>query len=398
MTLIEAVDRIEPARLEDPTGPIADVVAELKAAAAVLGSRLHPTTAANLADLVRIMNTYYSNLIEGQDTRPRDIERALAGDLDDDEGRRNRQLEATAHVRVQSEIDAMARDGRLDEPAAATFVAWLHKEFYRDAPEAMLKIEGAGRSFLMVPGEWRSAPEHDVQVGEHLPPSSERVADFMMHFEKRYCMSTMGAAGKVMAIPAAHHRLNFIHPFPDGNGRVSRLMSHAMAHKAGIGAHGLWSVSRGLARGLESRGDYKRMMAHADMQRQGDLDGRGNLSERALVDFILWFLKVCLDQVKFMTGLFELDVLSKRLKRLVELDTNLKPESARLLEEALMRGEFDRGEAERITGQPERSARRILNDVIAKGLLASDTPKGPVSLRFPASSLEVLFPRLYPET
>jgi Fic family protein len=398
MTLIEAVDRIEPARLEAPTGEIADVIAELTAAAAVLGRALHPRTGANLADLVRIMNTFYSNLIEGHDTRPRDIERALAGELDADEGRRNLQLEAAAHVRVQSEIDARAREGRLEEPAAASFIAWLHSEFYRDAPEAMLKIEGAGRSFLMVAGAWRNAPEHDVAVGRHAPPSSERVDDFMSHFEQRFRFTSMGAAAKVMAIPAAHHRLNFIHPFPDGNGRVSRLMSHAMAHKAGIGAHGLWSVSRGLARGLESRGEYKRMMDHADMPRQGDLDGRGPLSQRALSEFVLWFLKVCLDQVTFMTSLFELDVLSKRLRRLVEIDLDLRPEAGRLLEEALMRGEFDRGEAARITGQPERTARRILNDVANKGLLASDTPKGPVSLRFPASSLEVLFPRLYPET
>jgi Fic family protein len=54
---------------------------------------------------------------------------------------------------------------------------------------------------------------------------------------------------------------------------VSRLMSHAMAAVAGIGARGLWSVSRGLARGLESRTDYKRMMDFADTPRQGDLDG-----------------------------------------------------------------------------------------------------------------------------
>ena len=76
---LESVSRIEPARLEEPTGPIADAIAELAAAAATLGKALHPRTAAHLADLVRIMNTYYSNLIEGHDTRPRDIERALAG-------------------------------------------------------------------------------------------------------------------------------------------------------------------------------------------------------------------------------------------------------------------------------------------------------------------------------
>ena len=58
-------------------------------------------------------------------------------------------------------------------------------------------------------------------------------------------------------------------------------MSHAMGLSAGIGASGLWSVSRGLARGLNSRQEYKQMMDHADMVRQGDLDGRGNLSQGA---------------------------------------------------------------------------------------------------------------------
>jgi len=176
---------------------------------------------------------------------------------------------------------------------------------------------------------------------------------------------------------------------------VSRLMSHAMAHTAGIGAHGLWSVSRGLARGLESRSEYKQMMDYADTPRQNDLDGRGNLSLRALKEFTLWFLKVCLDQVTFMSGLFEIEALAGRFKKYVAQSKTLKPESSRLLEEALMRGEYDRGEAARITGLPERSARRVLNDVVAEGLLASPTQKGPVSLRFPTDSLEVFFPRFY---
>jgi len=396
MTEIEAVDRIEPARLENPTAPIADAVAELTAAAARLGHALHPRTAANLAELVRIMNTYYSNLIEGHNTRPRDIERALAGELDRDEGRRNLQLEAAAHVRVQAEIDRMAAAGELPEPASADFILWLHREFYREAPEAMLRVQGAGRTFTMVPGEWRSRPEHDVAVGRHVPPSSDRVADFMAHFEARFRLDRLGKAAQVMAIAAAHHRLNYIHPFPDGNGRVSRLMSHAMAHKAGVGAHGLWAVSRGLARGLASRGEYKQMMDHADMPRQGDLDGRGNLSERALAEFIVWFLRVCVDQVKFMADIFELNALSGRLRVFVERN-DLRPEAARLLDETLVRGEIDRGEAARITGLPERTARRVLNELVKLGLLGSDTPKGRVSLRFPMSALETLFPRLYPE-
>lgn len=394
---METVERIEPARLEDLPEAISDVVAELSAAAAKLGHALNPQTAANLAGLVRIMNTYYSNLIEGHNTRPRDIARAIDGNFDNDETRRNLQIEAAAHVRVQSEIDAMALENRLPEPASVDFILWLHREFYRDAAPEMLRIQGAGTEFTMQPGIWRSKSEHDVAVGRHQPPSSARVEASMTYFAQRYRFERLGKSARITAIPAAHHRFNYIHPFPDGNGRVSRLMSHAMAHLAGIGAHGLWSVSRGLARGLAGPGDYKRMMDHADMPRQGDLDGRGNLSQRALNEYVLWFLQVCLDQITFMTSLFEIETLAQRMRHLVERSEQLKPEAARLLEEALIRGQFDRGEVPRITGLPERTARRVFNDVIAVGLLASDTPKGPVSLRFPFDTLDVLFPRLFPE-
>jgi Fic family protein len=139
------------------------------------------------------------------------------------------------------------------------------------------------------------------------------------------------------------------------------------------------------------------LMDHADMPRQGDLDGRGNLSERALADFVHWFLKVAIDQVTFMSGLFELRTLGERLNRFVERSGVLRPEAKGLLQEALIRGEFERGAAARVTGLPERSARRVLNDVVNQGLLASDTPKGPLSLRFPAVAIDILFPQLFPE-
>jgi Fic family protein len=394
---VENVSCIEPARLENPSEAVADLVAELSATSAKLGRSLHPLTAANLAELVRIMNTYYSNLIEGHDTRPRDIERALAGEFDRDQGRRNLQIEARAHVRVQTQIDRMGAEDRLPEPASADFLRWLHEEFYQDAPEAMLRVRGAGREFTMLPGEWRSRPEQDVAVGRHVPPSSDRVEDLMRYFADRYQFDPMGKAGRVIAMAAAHHRFNYIHPFPDGNGRVSRLMSHAMAWKADIAAHGLWSISRGLARGLASRGEYKEMMDLADTPRQGDVDGRGNLSQRALIDFIVWFLRVAIDQVTFMSNLFDLNNLTKRLHAFVA-QRDLRPEADRLLDEALVRGEIERGEASRITRLPERSARRVLNQLVNDGILASVTPKGAVSLRFPAHSLEALFPRLYPHT
>lgn len=393
---VESGQRIEPARLENPPEGVADAAAELAAASAKLGRALHPRTAANLTDLVRIMNTYYSNLIEGHDTRPRDIERALAGEFDQNEGRRTLQVEAAAHVRVQSEVDRIGAVGALPEPASPEFIRWLHREFYREAPEPMRRISGVGREFMMTPGDWRSRPEHDVAVGRHQPPSSARVDDVMRYFAERYRFDRMGRAGRIIAMAAAHHRFNYIHPFPDGNGRVSRLMSHAMAWHADIAAHGLWSISRGLLRGLESRTEYKQMMDLADTPRQDDFDGRGNLSERALIRFVTWFLRVALDQVAFMSELFDLDNLANRLRTFIARQERFKSEAAALLEQALIRGEIERGEASRITGLPVRTAQRLLNDLVGEGLFASATPKGPVSLRFPAHTLETLFPRLYP--
>jgi Fic family protein len=392
---LESPQRIEPALLEFAPPRVGDLIAEISATSARLTGALNPRTAASLAQLVRIMNAYYSNLIEGHNTHPADIVRALAGDFAADELRRNLQQEAAAHVRVQACVDELAAEGSLPNPTSGEFIRWLHAEFYQGVPRKMLTVQGGAGEYEMEPGQYRTTIAQDVAVGRHQPPSGLYVANFMHYFSGRYRLSDLGMGMRIMAIPAAHHRFNYIHPFPDGNGRVSRLMSHAMAHASGIGAHGLWSISRGLARGLGDRTQYQRMMDFADSPRENDLDGRGNLSLRALIDFTTWFLEVCLDQLRFMSELFDLDTLAKRLRSWAEGDDRFRPEVGRLLEEAAVRGEFDRGEANRITGLPERSARRVLNDAVAAGLLASDTPKGPVSLRFPPNDAESMFPRLF---
>jgi Fic family protein len=397
MAPTEAPSRIEPCLLDEVGSEVVDLVATLSGASQTLGVRLHPRSAASLAELVRVMNCYYSNLIEGHNTTPREIERALENRLDATEERRNLQLEARAHIRLQREIDRLHATGELPEPASIPFIRWLHRSFYDDAPEAMLIVQASDRTLHMTPGEFRQGTDQEVSVGRHAPPSPQSVPAFMEHFEARYRFEPMGMGSRITAIAAAHHRLNYIHPFLDGNGRVSRLMSHAMALKSGIGAHGLWSVSRGLARGLNSRGDYKRMMDYADTPRQGDLDGRGNLSRRALAEFTAWFLKVCLDQVSFMGGLFELKTLIGRLRLYVER-RGLKPGALALLEQTLQRGDLPRGDAARVTGLKERSARDLLASLISDGILGSETPKGPVSLRFPLHAVEILFPSLFPET
>lgn len=395
MALLETPARVEPMFFEDaiPT-KLADLTVELQREAAELGRCLHPDSAAELADLVRMMNCYYSNLIEGHNTRPKDIERALAGAEIEPE-RRALALEAKAHVEVQREIDAMHRSGELPSPTSIGFIQWLHGRFYAEMPKEFRYIERPdGTRMQIVPGEFRSLPEHDVAVGRHVPPSSERVPTFMAWFEKRFAMAEKQASMRIIAIATAHHRFNYVHPFPDGNGRVSRLMSHAMALRAGIGGHELWSVSRGLARGLKDRGEYKRMMDHADSPRQGDRDGRGNLSEAALKDFAEWFLTICLDQVRFSAVMFGFDSIEDRYRSLVR-DVSGDKRAPDLVAAVLKHGALPRGDANYVLRTSERTARTTLNDLARQGFLKSDSPKAPVRIAFPLDYRERLFPNLF---
>jgi Fic family protein len=395
--MLETPGRIEPCFFEDNIpATLADLSVEIQRAASGLGHGLHPDSAAELADLVRMMNCYYSNLIEGHNTRPRDIARALAG-AELEAETRPLALEARAHVIVQRAIDGMHRDGTMPTPTSVEFLTWVHRAFYDEMPDEFRMIEHPeGTREPIVPGRMRQPGDREVAVGRHLPPSSDRVAAFMDHFDKRFRIAERSASGRIIAIASAHHRLNFIHPFPDGNGRVSRLMSHAMALNAGIGGNGLWSISRGLARGLEDRGEYKQMMDHADSPRRGDRDGRGNLSQAALQTFCTWFLKVALDQVTFSAKLFDLGGLEKRYRRLVA-DTIDDKRAPDLMAAVLRHGTLDRGDAQIVLKTSERTARNTLKQLTGAGFLTSSGPKTPVRLAFPLDYRERLFPNLFTE-
>ena len=391
---MESTSRIEPCLIgENIPTETSDLVADLVGKSAKLHTWLNPQTAESLSSVVRMMNCYYSNLIEGHNTKLLDIERALNSDFEKDDNKRNLQIEALAHVRVQSKIDKLHIDGNLINPTSIEFISWLHKEFYHGAGDKMLTIRNNNTSIIMEPGKFRSTSEHNVSVGQHQPPSSQYIEGFMRYFENRYSHIT-GKSSQIMAIAAAHHRLAYIHPFLDGNGRVCRLMSHAMGLQAGIGASGLWSISRGLARGLNSPNEYKSMMSLADTKRQGDIDGRGNLSQKSLITFTNWFLELSIDQVEFMTSLFDLSHLKKRLETYIQIK-ELNPESMYILNAALTNGEIARGDAVRVTGLKERSARTVLSNLTKEGILGSNSPKGPVSLRFNIDSSRILFPKLF---
>ena len=394
-----AVDREESVSLMEPLligggsrhrAQLTDLAIDLAAKSAGFRRSLPAGIPAALAGLVRSMNCYYSNLIEGHDTHPIDIERALKNDYSADPKKRDLQFEAKAHIAVQQWIDEGHFRGRA---VTAEGLRDLHRRFCELLPDDMLWAEDPDthERIHLTPGELR---HRDVRVGRHIPISPGAVPRFLVHFEKVY--SRLGRTDAILAAAAAHHRVLWIHPFLDGNGRVTRLMSHAMLLEA-LDTGAVWSAARGLARNETA---YKGHLAECDLRRRNDLDGRGNLSEEALASFTSFFLKTCIDQVSFMESLMQPDRLRTRILLWAEEETRmslLPPKAGTVLEAILYRGELPRGEVGGLLGLTPRHARRIVSDLLSRDVLTSDGPRDPLRLAFPASLASRWMPGLFPD-
>jgi Fic family protein len=383
---------MEPMLPPDGQREIEDAAFDLIARASSLAGQIHPIVTQSVAALVRSMNCYYSNLIEGHNTHPRDIDRALQRDYSREPERRALQLEAVAHIEVQRAIDAGEDDPAF--PASTEYAVWLHREFCRRLPAELLEVfdPESGRSARVEPGALRDG---EVVVGRHLPPPAAALPAFLDRFAQAYDPRQLSKVRQTVAVAAAHHRFLWIHPFYDGNGRVARLMSHAMLKRLGVGS-GLWSVSRGLARNASL---YKTLLTAADQPRRNDLDGRGNLSQAALVEFCQFFLAACVDQVGYMRSVLDPSELLRRMEIYVEDEVRagrLPRGSFPLLREALLAGQFERGQAPALTGYKERMARTVLARLLELGMLLSSGPKSPVRLGFPLVVVDRWFPSLYP--
>jgi Fic family protein len=383
----EAVSMMEPLLIAERSphrAVLIDLTLELAQRSAGFRRSLPESLLVSLAALVRSMNCYYSNLIEGHDTHPIDIERALKNDYSQDAKKRDLQLEARAHIAVQQWIDTGGLKGR---SLTSDSIREIHHRFCELLPEDLLRVKDQ----RVVPGALRN---HDVEVGKHVAISPGGVPRFLRRFEEVY--SKLGKTETILAAAAAHHRLVWIHPFLDGNGRVARLVSHATLLEA-LDTGAVWSIARGLARSVDA---YKAHLAACDETRRNDLDGRGNLSEENLAAFTQFFLTTCIDQVTFMEGLMQPDQLRARIllwaEEQVRLD-HLLPKTSAILEAVLYRGELPRGDAASLVGTGERQARRIVSALLEQGVLTSESTRANLRLALPATLASRWMPGLFPE-
>ncbi len=386
---------MEPLFTERGEVALSELAAEVFRKSGALFGRLPEQTRDAVAEVLRYTNCYYSNLIEGHTTHPADIARAMRADYSAEPRKRDLQLEARAHVEVQKAMEAKLWAETTLSPYAPEFLIWVHHEFYKNLPEEFRTVRNpeTGKVHIVEPGKFRAI---EVQVGAHVAPAAQSLPAFLARFREAYAGPEIAAHRRVIALAASHHRLAWIHPFVDGNGRVVRLFSHALAIRLGIDGNGLWTISRGLAR---TKSRYYELLHNADLPREGSLDGRGNLSERHLHAFCVYFLEQMLDQMQFMHDRIRPGQLEKQAAIYVQtrdLFGKHNELALRLIKEAITQGEFARGDAALITGKAVSTARGILGRVLDSGLLVSSSEKGPVRLGLPTEALDTYFPGLFP--
>lgn len=354
---------------------------------------MHPQVVAAIADLMLNVNSYYTNAMEGNPSLLGDIQKALDNDLSTDTNSRNYQMEHLAHISLQKEmLNRIDNEKNLDI-CSIDFLCWIHREFYSRLPKEMhYALAHDGQKLPVLPGMLRDRP---ASVGRHLPPDDlDELNINLANFDRDYSPANVDEPKKLCAMASSHHRLLWIHPFRDGNGRVARLFTIAYQRKLGIDSRGLWTVTRAFAR---NRSAYDHNLSLADQPRRNDYDGRGPLSEENLVLFCKYFLGECLDQLKFMASILELHHMEKRFAQYIALMQSQKTISklaAHVLDELFYKGEIERGKVQSICGVKRRRGTEIIKELLDKKLVQSNSPHGRLNLYFTDESALHLFPKL----
>lgn len=346
-----------------------------------------------LRQLLRSMNSYYSNRIEGQHTLPMEIEQALRNDYAQDLDKARRQRLALAHMATEAQLETLWPQWSGAKVWSPQTVQDIHQDLFARLSDDDRKQATQGAIF--VPGGLRT---QQVSVGRHAAPDAAQLPAFLARWSDVYGKTRRGEM-QLVAMAAAHHRLAWIHPFLDGNGRVARLHSHLVLGHMGL-TNGLWSPLRGFARTQDA---YYAHLAAADEPRAGDLDGRGCLSENALLSWIDYVIGICIDQVEFMSRLLSLHDMKNRIAACLSYEEQVVRQGVR--SEALRalhylfatQADLDRADFKAMLGLGERLATAQISALIKRGLLQSDTPYGKVRFGVPQHALRFYFPKLWPE-
>ncbi|UOK38708.1 Fic family protein [Pseudomonas palleroniana] len=354
---------------------------------------LPENTATRIGGLMRITNSYYSNLIEGQYTEPA----TLSARVPRRDSKELREL-AESHIGVQELLERVVRRPKaVDAPwgvfFAPEFMSVIHRRLFAGAGDKDLRLSD-GR--LLAPGQLRDTAKRNVLVGDHAAPAWESVTPMLKRLQHVYG-GQPDLTSRILSSLSYHHRLAFVHPFEDGNGRVVRMITHLQLMRLGL-ASPLWSLSRGLARKQE---EYYGRLRAADQPRRGDLDGRGQLTQGGLFEFVEFMLQVCIDQMEYVEKAMDLVTLRQRLERVIGLEgvfveSGVKQEMAKAIHILLTQGEIARADFKTFSGLHDRVASDQLKKLIDMGVVEAPSAKSrSIYPGLPVWFAQMIFPDLH---
>lgn len=387
-----------------------DLATDVREGSKELEATLAPETAQAIGDKLRIINSFYSNSIEGLVSTYRNIEKEVSrvesGEpsvftpISQD---RYAQEVGAAHVQVEKELMdvVLEQNGNVSHPE---FVAHIHKSiFSKLPPEHQFTHErGHFTDIPVLPGTFRDGPIHvgnmnySTQIG---PTTKEDLEANMQAFGRIYNPATFkGGEAQVVATAAAHLKLGWLHPFRDGNGRTIRLQSTVFLARCGVNRANLWSLSRGLS--MRRDVYFGALMAGNPQPTQGNRDKITFQSENVAM-FCEDFLAIAKEQIDFMRGQLRLRTVSGRIDRFAAENLSRETYGPNKMEAArLLRAVFNEGSVERaklpdlLPGMGERTIRKISSGLLKDGLLVSRHTKAPFTIGLPAKAMSTYFPDL----
>lgn len=381
-------------------GELKDMAQEVIVASSTLDGRIAPGTALALGDRLRFLNSYYSNLIEGHKTSVIEIESALNKDFSKNEQKRYAQELCAAHVLAERALMSEVLITPPENICDFSFVGNIHKKFYDALPSRHQFTHGQNgfTQHAVMPGKMRDAlVSVDGGRTAHGPEPAKMFSKYR-EFAKVFNPVNFHGDERLIAAAASHHRLSWLHPFRDGNGRVIRLFSGLYLTRIGINKSNLWSLSRGLSRDKQW---YMTNLQSAD----SPAEDRKHFDQDFFADYCLYFLEVCLDQIRFMDEILALSRIDARIDGYIrDRDATrgaVKPldvRAGKLLKALFLQGAIPRGEAQSIMGmehQSDRQARRIVSQLVEEGLVRSDTHRAPLKIGLPTHVLRYYFPDLF---
>ncbi|MDI6400945.1 hypothetical protein QLX67_02975 [Balneolaceae bacterium ANBcel3] len=342
---------------------------------------LNPETTLVLRFVTGNADCYFANLLEGYHIPPGLVEKAFSGQYEEDLSIRNLQLLSRAHSKThQLAMEQVLLDA--DKRAfSGDLATWIHQSFFRRVPKEFREARSGAE---ITPGRWIKQDASQAKT--------DVFSDTLPSFKNQ-------GVHHLLAIIVHHAYLMAHWAEPVSESRIVRLHTQACLRMADMDAGGLWSFCRML---FHNRQAYHRFLKSIS-EKEDLMELKLPATDRLIYSFSAFFLNAFISEIRSMKNLLQQDVLLGRVRKYIALRSAgldgfrpLRTEAYYLLESTFLRGKVPRGEAGRICGLGERTARSLVSAMLSEGLLLSENHRAPLRLGIPSHVSDWWLPGLFP--